>query len=143
MNQHEMKAKRGILGMYWLDNISTELLQKDLDGLWVRQRAISDNLANYETPGYKNKSVSFEDQLRGLLSDTDSSSPAALADSIKNVKPVTAEEKDEQYRADGNGVDLEQQNLEMARTVLNYSYAAQAMTDSYSRLETAVTGNSK
>jgi flagellar basal-body rod protein FlgB len=138
-----MKAKRGILGMYWLDNISTELLQKDLDGLWVRQRAISDNLANYETPGYKNKSVSFEDQLRGLLSDTDSSSPAALADSIKNVKPVTAEEKDEQYRADGNGVDLEQQNLEMARTVLNYSYAAQAMTDSYSRLETAVTGNSK
>ncbi len=129
--------------MYWLDNISTELLQKDLDGLWVRQRAISDNLANYETPGYKNKSVSFEDQLRGLLSDTDSSSPAALADSIKNVKPVTAEEKDEQYRADGNGVDLEQQNLEMARTVLNYSYAAQAMTDSYSRLETAVTGNSK
>ena len=129
--------------MYWLDNISTELLQKDLDGLWVRQRAISDNLANYETPGYKNKSVSFEDQLRGLLSDTDSSSPAALADSIKNVKPVTTEEKDEQYRADGNGVDLEQQNLEMARTVLNYSYAAQAMTDSYSRLETAVTGNSK
>ncbi len=129
--------------MYWLDNISTELLQKDLDGLWVRQRAISDNLANYETPGYKNKSVSFENQLRGLLSDAGSSSPAALADSIKNVKPVTAEEKDEQYRADGNGVDLEQQNLEMARTVLNYSYAAQAMTDSYSRLETAVTGNSK
>ncbi|MCI1981611.1 MAG: flagellar basal body rod protein FlgB [Oscillospiraceae bacterium] len=129
--------------MYWLDNISTELLQKDLDGLWVRQRAISDNLANYETPGYKNKSVSFENQLRGLLSDAGSSSPAALADSIKNVKPVTTEEKDEQYRADGNGVDLEQQNLEMARTVLNYSYAAQAMTDSYSRLETAVTGNSK
>ncbi|HCB91593.1 MAG TPA: flagellar basal body rod protein FlgB, partial [Ruminococcaceae bacterium] len=48
--------------------------------------------------------------------------------------------KEQKERADGNSVDLEQQEIEMARTALNYSYSLQAMSDTFSRLRTAITG---
>ena len=44
--------------------IGTELLIKSLDAVWLRQRVISNNIANSETPGYKSKTVEFESLLR-------------------------------------------------------------------------------
>jgi flagellar basal-body rod protein FlgB len=129
--------------MNWLNSISSSLLNKSLDGLWARQRAISDNLANIETPGYKTKSVSFEDQLRAQMQQAGSSGGTAedQIGEIENVEPVTTEASDETFRADGNGVDLEQQNINMARTSLNYSTSLQLLNDDFSRLKTAITGN--
>lgn len=134
--------------MNWLDSISSSLLNKSLDGLWSRQQAISDNLANIETPGYKTKSVSFEDQLKAQLQNSDAADGTygtqdSLMQGIDNVEPVTTEAQDETYRADGNGVDLEQQNIDMARTSLNYSTSLQMLNDNFSRLKTAITGESK
>ncbi|HEX3018398.1 MAG TPA: flagellar basal body rod protein FlgB [Caproicibacter sp.] len=128
--------------MNWLDSISSSLLNKSLDGLWTRQKAISDNIANFETPGYKTKSVSFEDQLLAQLQNAAGSQTGEI-ENIDQVTPDITEAQDETYRADGNGVDLEQQNIEMARTSLNYSYALQEMNDNFSRLKTAITGTSK
>ncbi len=59
--------------MDWLDTVSSSLIGKDLDGLWARQKAISDNMANFETPGYKTKRVSFEDQLSAQLANAGTS----------------------------------------------------------------------
>lgn len=128
--------------MNWLDTVSSSLLGKDLDGLWVRQQAISDNMANYETPGYKTKQVSFENQLLQQLSSSGKDAGSAAA-AIDSVTPQVTEESDEAFRADGNGVDLEQQMIDMARTSTNYSYSLRQMTDYYSRLQTAITGNAK
>ena len=125
--------------MDWLDSVSSSLIGKDLDGLWARQRAISDNLANYETPGYKTKVVSFEDRLREELAQTGLTGSEAARE-IADVQPVTSEKADETYRADGNGVDLEQQNVELARTQLNYYYSLRTLADTFSRLKTAIGG---
>ncbi len=125
--------------MDWMNSVSMSLLNKDLDGLWVRQQAISDNLANYETPGYKSKSVSFEDQLQEKLSEQGETRSGAVA-GIESVSPETSEASDESYRADGNGVDLEKENLEMARTQLNYECSLQMMTDEFSRLKSVISG---
>ena len=125
--------------MDWLDSVSTSLISKDLQGLWARQQAISDNIANYETPGYKAKTVSFEDQLRERLAQGGGTG-GELARDIAGVQPETGELGDETYRADGNGVDLEQQNLELARTQLNYDYSLQEMADTFARLKTAIGG---
>ena len=43
------------------DSVTSALLQKALDGTWQRQRAIANNIANHETPGYKAIKVSFVD----------------------------------------------------------------------------------
>ena len=124
----------------WIDSVSSELLNKDLDGLWARQQAISDNIANFETPGYKTKSVSFEDQLKAALDGDGSDTRQKAMDAVDGVQPVMTEADDETFRADGNGVDLEQQNVELARTELNYSTSLQMMSDNFARLKTAITG---
>lgn len=125
--------------MNWMDSVSMSLLNKDLDGLWTRQQAISDNLANIETPGYKSKSVSFEDQLQQQLAEQGRTKLQQIG-GIDGVSPVTTVASDETYRADGNGVDLEKENLEMARTELNYMYSLQMVSDEFSRLRTVIDG---
>ena len=41
--------------------------QKSLDFLWKQQEVLALNIANVETPGYKKKMVSFEDEYRKRL----------------------------------------------------------------------------
>ena len=122
--------------MEWMDSVPITLLQKDLDGLWTRQRAVSNNIANFETPGYKSKSVSFEDLLRAQASDP-SKTDEETVQGLENVQPVT-EELQDVYRADGNGVDLEKENLNLLRTQFNYNYSLQELSDSFARLKTAI-----
>ncbi len=124
--------------MNWLDSASINLMNKDLDGLWTRQQAISDNLANVETPGYKSKQVSFEDQLQEQLS-TNTGSNSDLINRLKNTQPVTTVTDDKSLRLDGNNVDVEQQNIELARTQLNYMYSLRELSDYFSRLKYAIT----
>lgn len=127
--------------MDWLDTVSSSLISKDLDGLWTRQKAISDNMANYETPGYKAKQVSFEDQLRAQLANAETSD--SVISGINGVTPETTEDSGLSFRADGNGVDLEQQMIDMTRTSTNYSFSLRQMEEYFSRLNTAITGNVK
>lgn len=128
--------------MDWLNSVSSSILGKDLDGLWVRQQAISDNMANFETPGYKTKQVSFEDQLMNELSSSGKGAGKTEA-AIDAITPEVSTASDETFREDGNGVDLEQQMIDMVRTTTNYSYSLRQMTDYFSRLQTAITGNAK
>lgn len=46
------------------DSITSALIQKALDGTWQRQKTISNNIANHETPGYKAVRVNFEQELK-------------------------------------------------------------------------------
>ena len=127
--------------MDWMDSVSTSILNKDLDGLWERQKAISDNIANYETPGYKTKNVSFENQLESHISDSGDSTRSELIGNIDNINPVTSVSDGDTYRADGNGVDLEEQNTNLARTEINYLYSLQEISDSFTRLNKAINGS--
>lgn len=124
--------------MNWLDSISSNLLNKDLDGLWARQQAISDNIANVDTTGYKSKSVSFEDQLKAQLSENEGNDRDTV-NGIKSTEPLTTVSNQGSLRLDGNNVDVEQQNVELARTQLNYLYSLREMSDYFSRLKYAIT----
>ena len=124
--------------MDWFNSVSANLLNKDLDGLWIRQQEISNNISNVETPGYKSKSVSFEDQLKKLMSENNESSDS-LIDQIKNTTPQISISDDESLRLDGNNVDAEKENIELARTQINYNYSLRELSDYFSRLRYAIT----
>lgn len=124
--------------MDWFNSVSANLLNKDLDGLWIRQQEISNNISNVETPGYKSKSVSFENQLKKLMSDNNESS-GSLIDQIKNTTPQISISDDESLRLDGNNVDAEKENIELARTQINYNYSLRELSDYFSRLRYAIT----
>lgn len=124
--------------MDWFNSVSANLLNKDLDGLWIRQQEISNNISNVETPGYKSKSVSFEDQLKKLMSASNESD-GSLIDQIKNTTPQINISDDESLRLDGNNVDAEKENIELARTQINYNYSLRELSDYFSRLRYAIT----
>ncbi|WP_195200181.1 flagellar basal body rod protein FlgB [Faecalispora jeddahensis] len=125
--------------MDWLNSVPINLLTKDLDGLWVRQRAISGNLANWETPGYKSREVSFEEELQKNLSSQSSQKRSELLQAIDGTQPQVTVSQALSQRMDGNNVDAEQQNAELARTQINYMYSLRELSDYFSRLRYVIT----
>lgn len=128
--------------MDWLNSVSLSLMNKSLDGSWTKQQAISDNIANFETPGYKRKFVSFEDELQKVLNQTNKKKSEIVND-INNQKIALGVADDETSRADGNNVNIEFENIELARTQLQYRALSQQISAHFSRLQSAISGGSR
>lgn len=114
---------------------------KSLDFLWTKQKVISNNIANVDTPGFKSKFVTFEETFRNSLeaaahSDEKNSIPRA----IDNAGWVLHNTNDETARADGNNVQLDVEMMEMTRTALQYQYLLNSFNGDIQRLTTAVKG---
>ena len=130
------------------DSVTSALLQKALDGTWQRQRAIANNIANHETPGYKAINVSFEDSLDqeirkiGSATQTKAQIDEALED-IKNSEISMYSDNATSERADGNNVNLDLENIEMAKTQIQYQYLTRSMSDMFSRLRYAISEGKK
>lgn len=50
-----------------LRSLTGDVIAKGLDGHYARQKAIVSNIANAETPGYKARSVNFQNDLKEAL----------------------------------------------------------------------------
>lgn len=114
--------------------IVTDIGSKALDAMWMRANAISNNIANNDTPGYKAKKVDFENQLTSALSDN-----TITETELSGVTP-TQSEVSGSYGEEGNGVDIEQQMIELTRNQLQYNYLERAVSDNLGLLMTAAGG---
>lgn len=130
------------------DSMASALLQKALDGTWQRQRAIANNIANHETPGYKAVKVSFEESLDQEIRKLENSIPSK-EQITKNIEAVSNSEisvfadQSTSMRADGNNVDLDLENIEMAKVQIQYQYLTRSMTDMFARLRYAISAGQK
>lgn len=130
------------------DSATSAILQKALDGTWQRQRAIANNIANHETPGYKAIKVSFEESLDQEIQKLASSIPTGEDISrnlgmIKNSEINVFSDNSTSERADGNNVNIDLENIEMARTQIQYQFLTRSMTDMFSRLRYAISEGKK
>ncbi len=128
------------------DSISSSVVKRALDGVWERQRAISTNLANYDTPGFKAKVVTFEDALREevmKIQDTAKTREEIRSHlpAIENTNIRVAEDRTISQRLDGNNVDMDGESIELAKAQLQYMYLTNSMTSMYARLKTALSSN--
>lgn len=99
---------------------------------YLNQRAevLAQNVANSDTPGYKEKDLapmSFDETLKHVsvgmsVTDPNHIVPASLAGIAPTVKQESIE-----TLPNGNSVDLEQQMMEMSKTAVDY----QGMTSIY------------
>ena len=128
--------------MDFLRSNSMVMMERSMDFLWTKQAAIMDNIANAETPNYKAKVVTFEQNLTQKLQQ------AAIGGkrSGQNVRQVLEDadfavyDIDEAKRMDDNGVDATEQMVEMVRTAYQQQYLYNAINKSYSILRRAVRG---
>jgi flagellar basal-body rod protein FlgB len=126
------------------DSLTTAVLQRALDGTWQREKTVAANIANHETPGYKAMKVEFEAALdravRNLKREAAVSGGSYMSalDSVKKADISVHENRAYSERADGNSVNLEEENIEMAKFQLQYSYLTRQITDTFSRLRYAI-----
>ena len=112
-----------------LESVSSAALSSALDGLALRQRAIANNIANVNTPGYHAKRVSFEDALAKSVSEGDG---RVQATTQRSLEPT---------RLNGNNVNLDTETLSNIDTVLRYTFATQAINGQFSSIRTAIRTN--
>lgn len=130
------------------DSITSAILQKALDGTWQRQRAITNNIANHETPGYKAIKVNFEDSLDQEIRKLENSIPtkekiAESLEALKHSEISVYSNQSTSNRADGNNVDMDLENIEMAKSQIQYQYLTRSMSDMFSRLRYAISEGKK
>jgi flagellar basal-body rod protein FlgB len=110
------------------DSLTVTALTSALDGLAARQRAIANNIANVNTPGYHAQRVLFEDELARSIRQGDG-----------RVAPITATSL-EPTQLNGNNVNLDTETLSNIDTVLRYQFATQAVNAKFGLLTSALGG---
>ncbi|MDP4163992.1 MAG: flagellar basal body rod protein FlgB [Bacillota bacterium] len=118
---------------------SMTVLQKSLDALWLRQKVVSNNIANVDTPGYKSQTVQFESLLNDALQGSTGQTEDQLNAKLQNLNPQVQQDTSTTMRADGNNVDIDSENVSLARTQIEYLYATRMMSSEISRMKYAIT----
>lgn len=127
--------------MELLTNNSSFMLEKTMGFLWSRQAAILDNIANAETPNYKAKDVTFEGALQERLAlAAGTEKPRASVRQALETSGAVTRRAQEITRMDGNGVNVTEENLELARVGYQLQYLMQSISMDFNVLRTAIRG---
>lgn len=125
------------------ESTNLNILNKSLDGLWLRQQVTMENIANYSTPGYKSKFVDFENILKANLNHTDKNTRAETKEQINSSNIIIQENENQSLRLDENNVDLEKENLQLAKTQLQYMYTITEINSYFSKLKSVISEGKK
>lgn len=125
---------------------SIGILEKSLAASSLRQRVISNNIANVNTPGFKKSDVIFEDLLQQALSEqpmlqqtcTHENHLSKTFSSVEQVQPQVATSTATAIRNDGNNVDIEAEMASVAKNNLYYNSLAQLMSKKLGALKTVI-----
>lgn len=114
------------------------VLDKAADASWMRQEAISNNIANVNTPGYKRQDVAFEDSLQEAISNSRYRSTdekvANLSKADLRIHSYT-DSSGFSYRLDGNNVDIDTENAALARNQLKYNALVDSINHEFSMIK--------
>ena len=121
------------------------VLDKAADGAWLRNEAIANNIANVDTPGYKRQDVSFEAELKHALkankyvSLDEKVKDLNSHDRLSHVNPRTyTDYAGYSYRLDGNNVDIDNENVELASNQIKYSALTQSIDQEFQNLKAVI-----
>mgnify|MGYP005843957765 CR=1 FL=1 len=121
-------------------------LRAALDGLIARQRAIANNVANVDTPGFKGTEVLFERQLQLALNRRQplrlvTTNPLHLdgqSDVRWTAMPQSIPAGSSAFRNDGNNVDIDREMVKLADTTIKYNATTQLISARLSLLRSII-----
>ena len=117
------------------------VLDRAADAAWQRNEAISNNIANVDTPGYKRQDVAFESVLQQALANNRYES---MDDKVANVDlsrlrgRAYLDYANYSYRLDGNNVDIENENVMLAENQLKYQGLISSINQEFTNLKTVM-----
>ena len=105
-----------------------------------RQQALAANIANMDTPGYRAKDYSFEQQLATI--DLASTSGKHITP-LEDTTPARLYEVDTKVKRNGNSVDLEREMKEITKNALQYITLVQYLNQKIKTLRAAISEGGK
>lgn len=117
------------------------VLSKSADASWKRETVLANNIANVNTPNYKRKDVDFEGVLEQELGRSKYTTlDSKVADVHLNhlVADTYTDYSGYSYRLDGNNVDIDNEEVELASEQLRYQGLTDSITQELSRLKTVM-----
>ncbi len=115
-----------------LFDITHIALERALSGAGVRQRALTENLANANVPGYRRQDVDFHGTLQRAMGG---GTPA-----LERVGFTPEVEDGGVVRADGGSVDVDKETTLLAQNGLEYEALASVIRGRSDILRTAIGG---
>ena len=97
----------------------------------LRQKAIANNVANLETPGYRRVNVKFKESLAKAL---DSSGTVDLS----KIEPEIYEPKNTAVKSNGNDVSMEIEVGEMVKNTLRHKAYIRLLQKKYQQIDAAI-----
>lgn len=121
-----------------------DILQKAVGAATLRQRVISDNIANVNTPQFKKSEVQFEEllaqelepQRRLKMARTNEAHLPVMKKGFPEAKINTITQTS--YRTDGNNVDIDTEMAGMAKNNIYYNAVVQQVSGYFSGLRSAI-----
>lgn len=126
---------------------NVDFYQKALGGTWERHKAITNNIANSNTPGYKRTAVSFEEQLKQSVKNNKISLNKTHEKHIgvgkDNFSPVALQDKSVSYRLDGNNVNIDTETADLAKNTIMYDALVKQVMGEFEKIKNVITEGSK
>jgi len=117
------------------------VLDKAADASWLRNEAISNNIANVDTPNYKRQDVAFETELKRALNTTkyDTMDARVYNLNLNRIQPeVYTDAQAYSYRLDGNNVDIDTENVYLAQNQVTYNALMDSLTKEFANLKSVM-----
>ncbi len=116
-----------------IQDVNMVILQKMLDASALRHRAVAQNLANVETPGYRRRVVRFQEQLMAAIAGREPARLSALRPAMsvseEGVDPMT-----------DNNVQPETELSALMENALVYRTCTQLLSARIAGYRAAITG---
>lgn len=121
-----------------------DILTKAIGASTLRQKVISDNIANVNTPNFKKSEVQFEELLakeleperRLPMARTNAAHLPMPTEGIPGPRINTITQTS--YRTDGNNVDIDTELAGMAKNNIYYNAVIQQLSGYFSGLRSAI-----
>lgn len=126
---------------------SAPAVRLSLDASAMRQKAIANNIANVNTPGYQRIEVSFESELQKALNPMRLAGAQTQAGHMPIGKSDLAHIEPEAYRPDDptlpgqvNNVDIDMEMAKLAENQILFNAGVKFLTDRSSVIRSAISG---
>ncbi len=117
------------------------VLDKAADASWTRESLIANNIANVDTPGYKRQDIDFQAVLKEELGNYKYQNLDSKIDNM-NLSHLEAKVYTDNagysYRLDGNNVDIDTEQVELASEQIKYQALTTSITSEFTRLQTVL-----
>lgn len=105
-----------------LDRLS-QTLERYLDVLSARQKLVSSNIANADTPGYKTKDLDFQSEFRAAM---------------RGLSPQPMEIGGLPVRNDGNNVSMDREARLLAENAMHFNIASNLLRSQLQAVRAAI-----